>query len=196
MSYQLNHRQIAWRVAQDLVNAGHVALGTGLPQLVADYLPAGPQLQLHRDDSAERKPEVSSQQPDSSANRIPTAIDTLVLGAYQVAENGDLASWALPDAVPDAARENLAAVRKVLVMMEYFANDGTCNIVPECTMPVTAKGCVTTVYTDIAVIDLIGGSVVIRELIEGITLHTLQMETPVQLEVSSQLRLLQPPALN
>jgi 3-oxoadipate CoA-transferase, beta subunit len=91
---------------------------------------------------------------------------------------------------------NLAVgAKKVFVMMEYFAKDGSSTIVPSCTLPLTGQRCVTTIYTDIAVLDLIGGKVVLRELIDGITLQALQAETSVDLLVSPQLKLLQVPAL-
>ena len=126
-------------------------------------------------------------------------IDITVLGAYQVAENGDLANWDLPAGrkapAVGGAMDLAAGAKQVFVMMEYFAKDGSCKILPQCTLPLTGQECVTTIYTDIAVLDLINGKVVVRELIEGITLHTLQAETEVQLHVSPNLRLLQPPAL-
>jgi 3-oxoadipate CoA-transferase beta subunit len=125
-------------------------------------------------------------------------IDITVLGAYQVAENGDLANWDLPlggkAPAVGGAMDLAIGAKQVFVMMEYFAKDGSCKILPQCTLPLTGQGCVSSIYTDIAVLDITDDGVVVRELIEGITLHTLQMETPVQLQVSSQLRLLQAPA--
>ncbi len=85
--------------------------------------------------------------------------------------------------------------KQVFVMMEYFAKDGSAKIVEQCNLPLTGLKCVTTIYTDIAVLDLINGKVFVREIIEGITLHSLQAETDVELHVSEQLGLLKPPAL-
>ena len=126
-------------------------------------------------------------------------IDISVLGAYQVAANGDLANWDLPGGrktpAVGGAMDLAVGSKQVFVMMEYFAKDGSCKIVPECTLPLTGKGCVTTIYTDIAVLDLIDGKVILRELIEGISLQTLQAETDLELQVSPRLTLLSPPPL-
>jgi 3-oxoadipate CoA-transferase, beta subunit len=169
VTQQLTRQQIAWRVAQDLPEGSCVRLGSGMPSMVSDYVPAGRNVIFDSDHDL---------------------LDYSVLGADQVAENGDLANGDLPKGRQAPA----AGAKHVLVMMEYFAKDGSARLVPKCTLPLTGKACVTTVYTDIAVLDLIAGKVWLRELIEGITLHTLQAETDVQLHVSPALKLLQGPA--
>lgn len=221
---QLTRQQIAWRVAQDLPEGAYVNLGSGMPLLVSDYVPAGREIIFHSENGllgiGPRQSGATKDLNLINAGNVPVTLlpggayfnqadsfvmvrggrlDYSVLGAYEVAENGDLANWDLPAsrkaAAVGGAMDLAAGAKHVLVMMEYFAKDGRAKIVPRCSLPLTGKNCVTTVYTDIAVLDLVQGKVVLRELIEGITLHTLQAETEVQLHVAPQLRLLQAPAL-
>lgn len=219
----LSRQQIAWRVAQDIPDGAYVNLGSGMPLLVAEHVPHGREVIFHSENGmlgiGPRQKEPFDHNLINAGNMPVTLLpggtffhhadsfvmvrgghlDIAVLGADEVAENGDLASG---DSV--SGRQTLdvgssmdlaAGAKQVFVMMEYFAKDGSCRIVPECTLPLTGQRCVTTIYTDLAVLDLIDGQVILRELVEGITLHTLQLETPVQLQVSSQLRLLLPPRL-
>ncbi len=224
MSYSLNRQQIAWRVAQDIPDGAYVNLGSGMPLMVADHVPAGREVIFHSENGLLGVGPRQLQEPIDrnliNAGNMPVTLlpggaffhhcdsfamvrgghlDISVLGAYQVAENGDLANWDLPQGrkapAVGGAMDLAVGAKKLFVMMEYFAKDGTCKIVPQCTLPLTGQRCVTTIYTDIAVLDLIDGKVVLRELIDGITLYTLQAETPVDLLVSPQLRLMQVPAI-
>jgi 3-oxoadipate CoA-transferase beta subunit len=222
---QLTRQQIAWRVAQDIPEASYVNLGTGMPLMVSDYVPAGREVVFHSENGLlgvgpRQKTDVKDMNLINAGN-IPVTLlpggaffhhtdsfvmvrgghlDYSVLGAYQVAENGDLANWDLPQGrkapAVGGAMDLAVGAKHVFVMMEYFAKDGSAKIVPRCNLPLTGLGCVTTIYTDIAVLDLIGGKVVLREIIDGITLHTLQAETDVQLQVSPALTLLQAPPLS
>jgi len=224
MSYSLSRQQIAWRVAQDITEGSYVNLSSGMPLMVADYVPAGREVIFHSENGLLGVGPRQDRQPFDlnliNAGNIPVTLlpggaffhhcdsfvlargghlDISVLGAYQVAENGDLANWDLPQGrkapAVGGAMDLAVGAKKLFVMMEYFAKDGACKIVPQCTLPLTGQRCVTTIYTDIAVLDVVGGKVVLRELIEGITLHTLQAETPVELLVSPHLCLLQAPQL-
>lgn len=219
----LTRQQIAWRVAQDIPEGAYVNLGSGMPLMVADHVPSGREVIFHSENGllgvGPRQREPFDRNLINAGN-IPVTllpggaffhhadsfvmvrgghIDITVLGAYQVGENGDLANWDLPAGrkapAVGGAMDLAAGANQVFVMMEYFAKDGSCKILPQCTLPLTGQECVTTIYTDIAVLDLLDGKVVVRELIEGITLHTLQAETEVQLHVSPDLKLLQVPAL-
>ncbi len=221
---QLTRQQIAWRVAQDIPEGSYVNLGSGMPLMVSDYVPAGREIIFHSENGLLGiGPRQTAEKKDMNlvnAGNIPVTLlpggayfghadsfvmvrgghlDYSVLGAYEVAENGDLANWDLPKGrkapAVGGAMDLAVGAKHVLVMMEYFAKDGSAKIVPRCTLPLTGKKCVTTVYTDIAVLDLVDGKVWLRELIEGITLHTLQAETDVQLHVSPQLALLDTPSL-
>ncbi len=173
---QLTPQQIAWRVAQDIPAGSCVSLGSGMPLLVSGYVPAGREIIFHRENGLR-------------GGRV----DYSVLGAHQVAENGDIANGDFPEFRKAVAS---GGAKHVLVMTEYFGKDGSARIVPKCTLPVTGQRCVTAIYTDIAVLALIDGKVWLRELIEGITLHTLQAETDVQLYASPKLTLLNTPPLS
>jgi 3-oxoadipate CoA-transferase beta subunit len=221
---QLTRQQIAWRVAQDIPEGSYVNLGSGMPLMVSDYVPTGREIIFHSENGLLGiGPRQTAEKKDMNlvnAGNIPVTLlpggayfghtdsfvmvrgghlDYSVLGAYEVAENGDLANWDLPKGrkapAVGGAMDLAVGAKHVLVMMEYFAKDGSAKIVPRCTLPLTGKACVTTVYTDIAVLDLVDGKVWLRELIEGITLQTLQAETDVQLHVSPKLALLDTPAL-
>jgi 3-oxoadipate CoA-transferase beta subunit len=221
----LTRQQIAWRVAQDIPEGAYVNLGSGMPLMVSDYVPAQREVVFHSENGLlgvgprQGGPEMDMNLVN--AGNIPVTLlpggsffhhadsflmvrgghlDYSVLGAYQVAENGDLANWDLPQGrkapAVGGAMDLAVGAKKVLVMMEYFAKDGRAKIVPACTLPLTGLRCVTTVYTDLAVLDLVDGKVFVREIVEGITLHTLQAETDVELQVSPTLALLKPPALS
>lgn len=220
----LTRQQIAWRVAQDIPGGAYVNLGSGMPIMVAEHVPHGREVIFHSENGLLGVGPKQTREPFErnliNAGNMPVTllpggaffhhgdsfvmvrgghIDITVLGAYQVAANGDLANWDLPSGrkapAVGGAMDLAVGAKQVFVMMEYFAKDGSCKIVPECTLPLTGQGCVTTVYTDIAVLDLVNDRVVVRELVEGITLHTLQAESDVELLVSPHLKLLQAPAV-
>jgi 3-oxoadipate CoA-transferase beta subunit len=222
---KLTRQQMAWRVAQDIPDGSCVNLGSGMPLMVSDYVPAGREVVFHSENGllgvGPRQTSAVKDMNLVNAGNIPVTLlpggsffhhadsfamvrgghlDYSVLGAYQVAENGDLANWDLPQGrkapAVGGAMDLAVGAKHVFVMMEYFAKDGSAKLVPRCNLPLTGLGCVTTLYTDIAVLDLVAGKVIVRELIEGITLQTLQAETDVQLHVSPTLALLKTPAFS
>lgn len=172
--YKLTHAQLAWRVAQDLARNSSVYTGPGLPRMVSAHA-------------------ASSVVFDTTGAGAPP--DLCIFGARQVCEHGALALCAAAPA--DTARELAlaAAAKQVFVMMDFFAADGSATLVPLCSGAFVTERCVTRVYTDIAILDLSDGKVILRELIEGITLPSLQMELEVELQVSPHLRLITAPAL-
>ena len=174
MTQQLTDRQIAWRVAQDLPRDACVHLGAGMPLLVPDYVAHERGMVFER-----------------GTVRATSTAGYRILGASEVAPNGDLVAHEAPAADEPSAR---SGAPHVFVMATYFAPNGRPTLVPECSAAPTAAGCVT-LYTDIAVFELRDGKAWLREIIEGITLHALQAETDVQLHVAPYLRLLQAPDL-
>lgn len=109
--------------------------------------------------------------------------DICVLGAYQVSASGDLANWSTgaPDAIPAVgARWIWRSVRAVFVMMDHLTRDGECKLVEHCTYPLTGMGCVSRIYTDLAVIDITDTGPVVREIFNGL-FEELQRLTPVTL---------------
>jgi 3-oxoadipate CoA-transferase, beta subunit len=112
-------------------------------------------------------------------------IDITVLGAFQVAANGDLANWATDDvSMPPAvggAMDLAIGARRVLVMTSHTTKDGRPKLLPSCTYPLTAAGVVNRVYTDLAVIDVTPEGFVVREMVPGLTRDELQSKTAAPL---------------
>jgi acyl CoA:acetate/3-ketoacid CoA transferase beta subunit len=177
--YKLTHAQLAWRVAQDLPRSSHVYLGAGLPLGVPAYT---------RTDSTV----AFSTHLRAAASATP---DLYVFAGAQVSERGDLSLRVPPDADTSRALALAATAPQVLVVMDFFAADGSATLVPLCTGPLAQECCVTRVYTDIAVFDLKDGKVILCEIIEGITLLSLQMELEIDLLVSPHLGLIKAPTL-
>lgn len=171
MTQQPTHKQIAWRVAQELPRGAHVRLGAGMPLLVPGYVAteSGIVFESGHVDTAQR-------------------VDHCIVGAREVTQNGDFVAF-------EETQCDVAGVRHVFVIADYFARDGRPTLVPQCTSTPTATQCVTRLFTDLAVIDLHDGKAWLREIVEGITLHVLQAETDVELHVAPGLRLLHAPKL-
>ncbi|WP_125775428.1 3-oxoacid CoA-transferase subunit B [Antribacter gilvus] len=180
---RLDKAAMAARVAADIAPGSYVNLGIGLPTLVADHLPVGSGITLHTENGllgmgpspapGREDPELINagkipvtelpgasyfHQADSFAMMRGGHIDVCVLGAFQVSARGDLANWSTgsPDAVPavGGAMDLAVGARRTVVMMTLLAKDGTPKLVADCTLPLTGMGCVSRVYTDLAVIDV------------------------------------------
>ncbi|SUX63883.1 acetate CoA-transferase beta subunit [Citrobacter amalonaticus] len=122
---------------------------------------------------------------DSFAMMRGGHLDICVLGAYQVSVSGDLANWSTgaPDAIPavGGAMDLAIGARQVFVMMDHLTRDGECKLVEHCTYPLTGMGCVSRIYTDLAVIDITDSGPVVREIFNGLSFEELQRLTPVTL---------------
>ena len=202
--------QIAQRVAQDLFDGAVVNLGIGLPTLVANHIPPGREVILHSENGvigmgpapaagAEDYDLINAgKQPvtlkpggcffhhaDSFAMMRGGHLDVCVLGAFQVAANGDLANWhtGAPDAIPavGGAMDLAIGAKQTWVMMEHRTKAGESKLVPACTYPITGLGCVCRVYTELAVIELRGGQGRVIDLCEGMTLDALRALTAIEL---------------
>jgi len=112
-------------------------------------------------------------------------LDFCVLGAFQVSSTGDLANWhtGAPDAIPavGGAMDLAIGAKSVFVMMEHQTKSGESKVVAECTYPLTGIGCVSRIYTDLAVLDVTPQGLFVREMAEGLTLAELQTITGVPL---------------
>ncbi|MFI2490137.1 3-oxoacid CoA-transferase subunit B [Promicromonospora kroppenstedtii] len=179
----LSKAQLAARVAADIEPGSYVNLGIGLPTLVADHLPPGSGITLHTEngllgmgpapEQADVDPELINagkvpvtelagasyfHQADSFAMMRGGHIDVCVLGAFQVSTAGDLANWSTgrPGAVPavGGAMDLAVGARRSVVMMTLLTKDGQPKLVEECTLPLTGVGCVSRIYSDVAVIDV------------------------------------------
>jgi 3-oxoadipate CoA-transferase beta subunit len=176
----LSETEIAARVALDIAPGSYVNLGIGRPTTVADYLDPAASITLHTENGMlgmGRTARPGEIDPDLiNAGKIPVTetlgasyfhhadsfammrgghLDVCVLGAFQVSVTGDLANWhtGAPDAIPavGGAMDLATGARAVYVIMTLFAKDGTPKLVPACTYPLTGRGCVTRLYTDLAV---------------------------------------------
>ena len=207
---RLNRNQIAARVAQDIPEGAYVNLGIGLPTLVANHLPADREIFLHSENGIlgmGPAPEEGKEDSDLiNAGKQPVTLlpggaffhhadsfavmrgghlDICVLGAFQVSVTGDLANWHTgePDAIPavGGAMDLAIGAKQVFVMMALMTNAGQSKLVEHCTYPLTGVGCVSRVYTDLAIFDIANGRVYASELVEGLTLESLQEMTGLAL---------------
>ena len=205
-----NRDQMAARVAADIHEGAVVNLGIGLPTLVANHLPAGAEIILHSENGVigmgpapapgEEDYDLinAGKQPvtllpggsyfhhaDSFAMMRGGHLDICVLGAFQVAANGDLANWhtGAPDAIPavGGAMDLAIGAKKTWVMMELLTKAGDSKLVQHCTYPLTGVGCVSRIYSDLAVIDLGPQGAAVIELVDGLSFEQLQALTPVTL---------------
>jgi 3-oxoadipate CoA-transferase, beta subunit len=210
----LGRDQLAIRVAQDIPEGWSVNLGIGIPTLVGNYVPAEREVVFHSENgilgmgpapSADRvNPWLvnASRQhvtllpggsfmshSDSFALVRGGHLDLCVLGAFQVAENGDLANWARSedDNAPaiGGAMDLAAGARRIWVVMEHNTRGGEARLLRRCTYPLTAAGCVKRVYTELAVMDVTPRGFAVIDKVPGLTIEELQARTDAPLQAQS-----------
>ena len=208
---KLDRNQMATRVARDIPDGSIVNLGIGLPTLVADHLPKGREIILHSENGVlgiGPRPAPGQEDEDlMNAGKEPVTLltggsyfhhadsfamirgrhlDFCVLGAFQVAVNGDLANWHTggADAIPavGGAMDLAVGAKKVLVMMEHLTKKGESKIVERCTYPLTGARCVNRIYTDLAVIDVKPDGLHVVDVVDGLSLEELQRLTKIPLK--------------
>jgi len=218
----LTRNGIAYRVACDLPEGSYVNLGIGIPTLVSDYIPAGKDVFFHSEngilgmgklaepgkedrDLINAGKQYVTLNPGASFFDHPTSfsmirgghIDYAVLGALEVAANGDLANWRTPgEKVPGVggAMDLAFGVRNVLVTMTHITNKGKPKILAKCTLPLTAPRCVKRIYTDLALIDVTPEGLVLREFAPGLDPAAVQAVTEAPLRVAPDCREMNVPA--
>jgi len=208
--------QIAQRVAQDIPNGSYVNLGIGIPELVAHHVPAGRTFIYHTENgllgmgpspaAGQGDPELINagkrrvtmmpgaaffDQATSFAMIRGGHLDLSVLGALQVAANGDLANWSTgaDDAIPavGGAMDLVAGVKRVFVMTTHMTKEGEPKLVQRCTYPLTGRAVVTRIYTDLAVIDVTAHGFALVELAPGINFDVVQERTGAPINQSHAL---------
>ena len=221
---KLTRNQVAWRAANEIPDGSYVNLGIGQPTTCSNFIPEDREIVLHSENGilgVGPAPEAGMEDPELiNASKDPITlvpggsffvhsdafvmirgghIDLALLGAFEVSETGDLANWTTenPKFPPGVggAMDLAAGAKQVWVLTDHVTRKGDPKIVNSCSYPLTAKRVVTKIFTDLAVIDVTDSGLIVREMVEGLTLEGLQQLTEPKLTLASDCGVLAAPPL-
>lgn len=212
----MNRSEMAARVARDIPEGWYVNLGLGLPTLIPDYIPKEREVVFHSENGVlgmgpvPPKDEIDTWLINATKQNITLLkgaslfhhadsfgmirgghIDLCVLGAYEVAQNGDIANWSTSqnDVIPavGGAMDLSAGAKRLWVLMEHTTKDGRSRIVERCSYPLTAAGVVKRVYTNLAVLDVTPRGFAVADMAPELSFDDLQSRTAARLELSAEI---------
>jgi len=211
---KLSNAQIAWRAAQDIEDGAYVNLGIGFPEMVARFQPEGQNAIFHTENGVlgfGEEPKEGEEDwdlinagkkaitlnpgaaffhhADSFAMVRGGHLDVAILGAYQVSQTGDLANWSTgKGGVPavGGAMDLVHGAKRIAVITDHVTKQGDPKLLDTCTMPLTGVGCVTRIYTSLAVVDIEDGQFVLRQKLPAISFDDLQKVTGAELKIKAR----------
>src|ERR1700743_3229202 len=211
----LNKEQIAKRIAQELQDGFYVNLGIGIPTLVANYIPEGVDVVLQSENGLlgmgpfPFEGEEDADLINAGKQTITTLpgsaffdsamsfgmirsgkVDLTVLGAMEVADNGDIANWKIPKKMVKGmggAMDLVAAAKNIIVAMQHTNPKGESKLLPACTLPLTGVHCVKKVVTDLAVLEISGGAFRLLERAPGVSVEEIRDKTLGKLVITGDI---------